>query len=111
MEFTMENIGGITVFKLEKKLDSLSAPKVEKELLPAIKETGKYLLNMSGMTHISSAGLRVLLMAAKKVKSTSSLMILCEVPETIQEVFDIAGFTALFVIKDTQQEALAELQS
>ena len=111
MEMTIQNIGTVTVFTLDKKLDSLSAPGVEKALLPAIQNNAKYVMNMAELVHISSAGLRVLLMAAKKVRSANSRMILCDVPEPIREIFDIAGFTSIFEIAGTQAEAVETLQA
>ncbi len=109
MEFITDRHDNIVIFKITEKLDSLSAPKAEKALLPAIEENGKYILNMGQLTHISSAGLRVLLMAAKKVRSTNSRMILCDMSETIHEIFDIAGFSSIFEIKGSQQEAIQAL--
>lgn len=109
MELIIDRQGEIIMIKLSQKLDSLSAPKVEKELLPEIQDMGKYIVDMSGLTHISSAGLRVFLLAAKKVRATQSRMILCQMSETIHEIFDIAGFSSIFEIVDTEQEALNEL--
>jgi anti-anti-sigma factor len=58
------------------------------------------------MNYISSSGLRVFLVAQKKVLSLNGKLILCNMQPTIQEIFRISGFSNLFRIFDTLEEAL-----
>lgn len=58
------------------------------------------------MDYISSAGLRVLLMAAKKTAKLKGKVVLAALCANVKEVFDIAGFTSIFTITDTQEEAI-----
>ncbi len=109
MELIIDRKDNIVIFKIIRKLDSLSALKIEKALLPAIEEDGNYIMDMSELEHISSAGLRVLLLAAKKVRSTHSRMILFGMSDTIRDIFDIAGFSTIFEIVDSQEDAMKEL--
>ncbi len=109
MELIIEREGKIVIFKIASRLDSLSAPKVEKALLPAIETHGDYLMDMTALEHISSAGLRVLLLAAKKIRSTESRMVLFGMSDAIRDIFDIAGFSTIFEIVDGKEDAVKEL--
>lgn len=96
-----------TVVMIEGRLDSSSSGILEKKLLSLI-ETGEknFLVDFSGMDYISSAGLRVLLMAAKKTKPAGGKVVLSALSDNVKEVFDIAGFTSIFTIFATQEEAI-----
>lgn len=96
-----------TVIMIEGRLDSSSSGILEKKLLSLL-ETGEknFLVDFSGMDYISSAGLRVLLMAAKKTKPAGGKVVLSALTDNVKEVFDIAGFTSIFTIFATQEEAI-----
>lgn len=96
-----------TVIMVEGRLDSSSSGMLEKKILSLI-ETGEknFLVDFSGMDYISSAGLRVLLMAAKKTKPAGGKVVLSALTDNVKEVFDIAGFTSIFAIFTTQEEAI-----
>ncbi|HUM02325.1 MAG TPA: STAS domain-containing protein, partial [Thermoanaerobaculia bacterium] len=57
--------------------------------------------------YVSSAGLRVLVMLAKKLAGGQGRLVLCGMRESVREVFEIAGFTSLFAITATVDEAVA----
>ncbi len=96
-----------TVIMIEGRLDSSSSGMLEKKIL-SLMETGEknFLVDFSGMDYISSAGLRVLLMAAKKTKPAGGKVVLSALTDNVREVFDIAGFTSIFSIFATQEEAV-----
>ncbi|ABI69093.1 STAS domain-containing protein [Syntrophomonas wolfei] len=98
-----------TVIMVEGRLDSSTSGMLEKKLL-SLMETGEknFLLDFSGMDYISSAGLRVLLMAAKKSKTTGGKVLLSALTDNVKEVFDIAGFTDIFTIFANAEEALKD---
>lgn len=58
---------------------------------------------------ISSAGLRVLLMAAKQLKGSGELRI-CSLNEVVQDVFDVSGFNMILTVRETEREALESLR-
>ncbi len=98
---------GIDIFSLEGRFDAHSAADVEKELdLAMSKGVGKLILDMGSVEYISSAGLRVLLAAAKKLKKQEGEIKLCSLKPYVKEVFDIAGFTQIFKIYDTAEQAI-----
>jgi len=59
---------------------------------------------------ISSSGLRVLLTAGKQLKSVNGKMVLCSLKDHVKEVFDVAGFTMLFNMFSSQEEAIKKIQ-
>lgn len=106
MELTEKKTGDINILGLTGRLDAYSATEVEKKL-DAVIGTGcvKLVLNLEGLEYISSSGLRVLLSQLKKVrKQQGDIKLACMKPY-IREVFDIAGFTQLFSIFETEDAA------
>ena len=106
MQISRKEEKGIHIFSLDGRFDAHSAGDVEKELNLAIsKGARKLLLDMDSVEYISSAGLRVLLAAAKKLKKEEGEIKLCSLKPYVKEVFDIAGFTQIFKIYHTVEEA------
>ena len=100
--------GAIVVFEVTGRLDSVTSNELEKELLSHLQGGEKNLLiDFAGLDYISSAGLRVLLMAAKKAKTAGGRVMLANLVSNVKEVFEIAGFTSIFPIFNSQDEALS----
>lgn len=107
MEIAEERRGPVALLALQGKLDAGTSNKLEQKLLVIIEGgSTQLLLNCAGLDYVSSAGLRVLLMAAKKLKPVNGRIVLSCLKPHIQEVFDIAGFTAIFPIHETDEQAL-----
>jgi len=68
-------------------------------------------IDLSGIDYISSAGLRVFLMLAKKMKGSGRRLVLCALAPSVEQVFTLAGFTALFTVKPSIDEALGRVSS
>ena len=81
------------------RLDTGTAPELEKELEPLLPEAQTLRLDLAGLEYISSAGLRVLL-KTQKAMSQKGGMTLCHVPEGVREVFDITGFADFLSIEN-----------
>ena len=65
------------------------------------------MLDLGGMEYVSSAGLRILLMAAKQVRGTATKLILCAMRPNVMEVFEISGLSAVFSIVPGRDAAMA----
>jgi anti-sigma B factor antagonist len=89
-------------------LDTNTSPEAESAINTLI-ETGarKVLINFAALEYISSAGLRVLLATAKKLKASGGDLKICSLNDTVQEVFDISGFSSILTVSKDQDEALA----
>ena len=82
------------VLGLSGRLDTLTAPQLQAALMPEFDTAKEIELDFSGLTYISSAGLRVLLMGEKTAKAKDTKMTLSHVSPDIMEVFSITGFDA-----------------
>lgn len=83
---------------LEGRLDTVTAPSLEEELKANLDGIQKLVLDFKALEYISSAGLRVLLMAQKTMNKQGS-MVIRNVNETIAEVFEITGFADMLTIE------------
>jgi anti-anti-sigma factor len=94
------------------RLDSNTGPAFEVELV-AIIDAGieRVLLDFSELIYISSAGLRVVLLAAKRMKASNRRFALCSLNAQIAEVFKISGFDAIIDIHPSPDSAMAHLAS
>ena len=84
--------------KVSGRLDTTTAPDLEKELLDQLKDVEELYIDFSGLEYISSAGLRVLLSAQKTMNKQGS-MELTGVNDTIMEIFEVTGFNEILTIK------------
>jgi anti-sigma B factor antagonist len=113
MEIRETSAGDVVVLELDGRLDTKTSHLLEKKLLDLMGE-GKLriVVDMASLQYLSSAGLRVLLMLGKKLNAAENgNLALCSMNENVREVFDIAGFTAVFTIENSRAEALASFPS
>ena len=83
---------------IEGKLDTTTAPQLEAELKESLDGVESLVLDFEKLDYISSAGLRVLL-ATQKTMNKQGEMVICNVNETVSEVFEITGFVDILTIK------------
>ena len=83
---------------LEGRLDTTTAPELEKELRDALDGATGLTLDFAGLDYISSAGLRVLLTAHKAMLGKGGMKV-ANVNEIIREVFDVTGFSDILTIE------------
>ena len=107
MQITENKRGKVTVLELDGRLDTGTSAELDKRLMSLLNSGEKYfVLDLARLTYVSRAGLRVLLMAAKKSAAAGARMVLANLQDLVQEVFDIAGFTKIFSIYASQDEAI-----
>ena len=108
MEITTTETGDVSVLDIQGHLDTNTSPEAE-AAINALIEAGssKILINFATLEYISSAGLRVLLATAKKLKSAGGDLKICSLNDTVQEVFDISGFSSILTVSANPEEALA----
>lgn len=101
---------GVCCFKVEGRLDAVTADAAEQQILEKVREgQGPFLFDIAGMDYISSAGLRVLLATAKEIKRNGGRFVLCAPNANVLTIFQISGFSAFFPISDTFEEGLKQL--
>ncbi len=107
MEIIQTEKDGIAVVGLQGRLDTNTSVSLEKELLELAREANhRIVIDLSELDFISSSGLRVLLSAGKKSETVNGRIVLCALNDHVKQVFDVAGFTMLFTICPTQEDAL-----
>jgi anti-sigma B factor antagonist len=87
-----------TVIEIAGRLDTITAPALDKTINEDIGDTKNLVLDVKGMEYISSAGLRVLLGAQKKMQKIGSMKVV-NVCEEVMEVFEMTGFADILVIE------------
>lgn len=107
MDITISESGEVRVLSFQGNLDTNTAPGAESQINGLI-DAGvqKFLINFEKLDYISSAGLRVLLATAKKLKPSGGNLKICCLNQTVQEVFDISGFSTILSVTSTEEEAL-----
>ncbi len=87
-----------TVIEVVGRLDTVTAPALEKAIAEDVRDDDHLILDIRGVEYISSAGLRVLLGAQKKLQKTGSMKVV-HVCESVMEVFEITGFADILTIE------------
>ena len=87
-----------TIIELVGRLDTTTAPALDKTVTNDLGDTKNLILNVKGLDYISSAGLRVLLSAQKKMQKIGSMKV-TNVREEVMEVFEMTGFADILVIE------------
>ncbi|MBO6161741.1 MAG: STAS domain-containing protein [Eubacterium sp.] len=92
-----QEAGKLTV-ALEGRLDTTTAPELEADLKASLDNVTELVVDMEKLDYISSAGLRVLLWAQKTMNKKGS-MVVKNVSEVVNEVFEVTGFADILTIE------------
>ncbi len=104
--------GTTQLLALSGRVDSASAAQLEGALQPLFTQPAQQaVLDLSGLDYISSAGLRVILMAAKQARASQGRLLLCGLLPQVREVFAVSGFLKILSVVPTLHEALGELSA
>jgi anti-sigma B factor antagonist len=110
MEMTETKRGGATVVSVNGRIDATNAGSLEQRLLGLINGgEHRLVVDCAQLDYVSSAGLRALLVALKRLNAVGGKMALGGLKDEIREVFDIAGFSSIFSVHPTADDALAKL--
>lgn len=124
MEITECQTGDIVTLCLCGKLDTISAKAFEEKILTRIEPgTRFFVIDVSQLEYIGSAGLRVFVVASKRLNGVNGKIVLCGFKKTIpyytlnrpqdpvREAFDIAGFSTIFSSYGSHDDAIKNLQA
>ena len=108
MDITTTNKENATILSIAGRVDTATAPLLEQAINKEI-DAGhrQVLLNFSGVSYISSGGLRVLLATAKKLKTPGDKFSICSLSPEVLKILKLAGFTSIFSIYPSEEESLA----
>lgn len=90
------------------RIDANNSERFESEMLEQLSQSPKGLvMDFSEIGYVSSAGLRVVLLAAKKVKAAGGTFVLCGISPAVLEVFRVSGFLSILTVTPDRASALA----
>ena len=96
MNIVKELEGATVTGKLEGRLDTLTAPELEEDMQESLEGVTDLVVDLEALEYVSSAGLRVLLRLMKQMKQQ---MVIRNVSELVNEVFEVTGFSDIFTIE------------
>ena len=112
MEIETERKEGVLVARVQDRIDGLNAQAFQEALLGVIEDGDRaVVLDLERLTYISSAGLRVILLAAKSLQRRQADLAVCSLAGTVSEVFRISGFDKIIRTHGSEAEALVALTS
>jgi anti-sigma B factor antagonist len=109
MKLTITPDNSLYTVLIEGRLDTLTAPQAQTDLLDAADQAAHMILDANSLSYISSTGLRVLLMVQKHLKIKKGHLTIVGLAPELKTVFDISGFTSLFYFSETLEEAKKSL--
>jgi len=109
MNVITEVKGEILIHRISGRIDTATSPEAEGKLTADLRQGRRVAFDMSAVSYVSSAGLRVVLMAAKLARANAGAVVLFGLQPTVREVFAISGFDRLVTIREDEAAALAAL--
>lgn len=108
IELTNSKKGDILVLHLTGRLDAVSSPNAEKKVFEFIDQgERKLLFDFSGVSYLSSAGMRMLLATLKRLKNPESKLVLCQVTPNVMDVLKMSGFDHVLEVAASEEEGLS----
>lgn len=105
MEVKTSVTDGITILTPTGRVDTSTAKAFESGVMASVKDGAKIAIRFNEIDYISSAGLRVVLMAGKKVAASKGVLVLIDMPDKILQVFKMSGFDKILKICANFEEA------
>jgi anti-anti-sigma factor len=100
-------VGGVRVLDVRGRIDSTNAFALGERLTQALgPRESRLVLDLAQLEYMSSAGFRVLLLAAKRAEETGSRFVLCGISGKLRQLFDLGGFLDLFPTCASREDAI-----
>ena len=107
MEITVSDVGEVKVVRMEGSLDTQTSPEAQTRITEFVDQgVTKIVVNFEKLDYVSSAGLRILLTTAKRLKGNGGELRICGLNGDVQDAFGFAGFHMILTVKKTESEAL-----
>ena len=107
MQIAQEQQDGVVVVVPRGRIDSTTSGALEAHFAGLSKAAQpRIVVDFSNVDYISSAGLRVMLTLAKRVRDARGGLALCSLGDTVRQVFELAGFLPLFSIEGSRDVAV-----
>lgn len=103
---------GIHVFRVGGRLDATSAPILERKLVHIVETPGaQVVIDLKGLSYLSSAGMRVMLAASKRLKHAGGQIAFSSAQEPVMDIIKLAGFEHVLKFYPTELAALKAFKS
>ena len=109
MQISTRTHNDVHIVAISGSLDSTTSPEAQKSLTTVLASAKKVLLDFTQLDYISSAGLRVLLGAAKQLRASGGTLGMFGLNQSVREVFDISGFSTILAVYQSEAEALGAI--
>ena len=107
MEISTRTSNDTRIVAIAGSMDSTTSPEAQKALDGVLAVASKVALDFTKLDYISSAGLRVVLGAAKALLASRGSLRIFGLNPSVREVFDISGFSTILAVYPSEAEALA----
>lgn len=111
MTVNIRREGSVDVVELAGELDANTSPVAHQQILPLATDGARILLDMSGVSFMSSAGLRLLLSMYRQVTGQKGTIALAGLSEDLKDTMSMTGFLSFFTIHDTADSGVSALES
>ena len=109
MEISTRTSNDIHIVSIAGSLDNGTSPDAQKALDSVLAGAKKVAMDFSNLDYISSAGLRVLLGAAKKMRASGGSLRMFGLNQSVREVFEISGFSSILSVYPSEADALGAM--
>jgi len=109
MDLGVTMVGEIMVATLTGEVDGQTAPEAQERLLAHLSSLSKLMLDMSGVTYLSSAGLRMLLAIYRQLAAVDGRIVLVGLSEEIKDTMTMTGLLRYFPLGDSVDDGLTML--
>lgn len=110
IQFKIDETNHKKIVRLQGKLDAMSTPNLEKKLAPLLESEHKILVDFSKVEYLSSAGMRLLLSATRKMKAKEGIIVFFGINDEVSEIIKMAGFEKILNIFPNETAAIKALK-
>ena len=107
IDITSRDENGITIVEIEGKMNTGASPDADKYINDLLDQGAtRIILNLENLDFIASTGLRVILATGKKLAKAGGKLVLCNPNITVMDVLKMSGFSQMFNVFDSEEEAV-----
>jgi anti-sigma B factor antagonist len=109
MDTSVSTLQNARVVTIAGEIDGGTAPQAQAVILAQAEPEARIILDMTGVTYMSSAGLRVLLLAYREIHGKGGKIVLVGLSSDLRDTMSATGFLDVFTCTETQDAAIKEL--
>jgi stage II sporulation protein AA (anti-sigma F factor antagonist) len=107
MASSFEHAGDVSVLRPSGRLDSITAASIEKEIAAVSTQSARVVLDLSELDYLSSAGVRMIVISAKRLKQRSGTFVLCNPQPMVRQVLELSGLFGVLTVASSLAQAMS----